>query len=112
MRDVIELIETTTTYDEIGQAVETETAVEVFARRKSVPRIEFFNAGERGLKPTAVFVVREIDYNGEDKVRHNGKAYRVYRAYETGLDGKSGRYINRSSGSEMVELYCEDRAGV
>ncbi|NLA82864.1 MAG: phage head closure protein [Clostridiaceae bacterium] len=112
MRDVIELITTTTTCDELGQEVQEETAVEVFAEKRAVPRVEFFSAGEHGLKPTAAFVVREIDYSGESLVRHDGTVFRVYRTYTTGLGGKTGRYRTVYSGSEMVELYCETRAGV
>ncbi len=112
MRDTIELIATTFTYNELGHPIEAETATEVFAEKRAVPQAEFFSAGASGLKPSAVFVVQAIDYSGEDKVRHDGEDYRVYRTYDTGLGGKQGRYRTVYSGSEMVELYCEKRTGV
>lgn len=99
MKDVIELITTAISYDAIGQEIETESSVEVFAERRPLPRVEFFMGGEHGLKPAALFVMREVDYDyNAIKVRHNGRDYRIYRTYQTK--------------SEMIELYCEDRSGV
>lgn len=99
MKDVIELITTAITYDAIGQEVETESSVEVFAEKRSLPRVEYFAGGEHGLKPAALFVMREIDYDYKaTKVRHEGRYYRIYRTYQTK--------------SEMIELYCEERSGV
>jgi|LSQX01.2.fsa_nt_gb hypothetical protein len=99
MKDVIELITTTTTYDAIGQEIKTESSIEVFAEKRPLPRVEFFMGGEHGLKPAALFVMREADYDYRAiKVRHEGHDYRIYRTYETK--------------SEMIELYCEERSGV
>lgn len=99
MKDVIELITTTITHDAIGQEIKTESFVEVFAEKRSLPRVEFFAGGEHGLKPAALFVVREVDYDyNATKIKHDGRDYRIYRTYQTA--------------SEMIELYCEERSGV
>lgn len=96
-RDIIELISFTITQDEIGQDIETPTYTEVYAEKNSVPRIEFFEAGAKGIKPACMFKVREIDYADQEKLRYNSKIYTIYRTY--------------SAKSEMIELYCEIRVG-
>lgn len=96
-RDVINLISETITKDEIGQETATQTQREVFAERNGIARNEFFNAGQSGIRPALMFKVREIDYEGEELLEHDGTPYKIYRTYPKG---------------EMLELYCEFRSGV
>lgn len=95
-RDVIELITTTITKDQIGQDVEADTCTEVFAEKNGIQRTEFFNAGQQGIKPALMFKIREIDYNEATSLRYGGKVYTIYRTYPVK--------------NEMIELYCEVRA--
>lgn len=93
----IELVGATLTQDGLGQMVETPIYRKVYAKLKSVPQSEFFAAGQTDIKPSACFVVRTGEYDGEKKIRYNGAIYSIYRTYDTK--------------NEMTELYCEVRAG-
>lgn len=95
-KDVIKLVSTTITVDELMQEIEVKTEREVFANKRSVSQSEFYNAGQSGLKPRYVFDVRLIDYEDENKLIYNDKTYNIYRTFEKG---------------ENIELYCEVRVG-
>ena len=95
-RDVINLISVEITKDKIGQEITIITKNEVFAEKKGIARNEFFNAGQTGIKPATMFVIREIDYSGEESLEFEGVTYKIYRTYPK---------------NEMVELYCEVRGG-
>lgn len=97
-RDVVELISTVVTKDEIGNEVKTETYNEVFAEKNGIARTEFFNAGLKDIKPSLMFKVRTFDYNEENSLRYEGKVYTIYRVYP--------------AKNEMIELYCEVRVNV
>ena len=94
--EVLELISTAITLDEIGQEVETITYSEVFAEKNGIPRAEFFSVGVKDIKPALMFKIREIDYADQSALRYNSKVYTIYRVYPK---------------NEMIELYCEVRAG-
>lgn len=98
-RTEIDLIEPIVEKGDLNQSVETmrKTAT-VIALADSVTQTEFFSGGRMGLQPSLKAVVYDFEYNGEPIVRVNGKLYTVYRTF----------YIN---GSDMVELYLEERGG-
>lgn len=79
--EVVTLISVSTTTTDGGDIVPVETSREVMANRKSVRQSEFYQAMAVGLKPEAVFEVRAIEYQGEDRLSHNDKAYRIVRTY-------------------------------
>jgi SPP1 family predicted phage head-tail adaptor len=97
MNTVIDLITTTITEDELKQQIETPSYHQVFAEQKPIHSNEFFNAGQKGIKPTAMFEVHSMEYNGEEQLRYNGKVYHIYRTYPK---------------PDKTELYCEVRLGV
>lgn len=85
------------TVDSIGQRKATVTETAVFALVESVSMSEFFQAGEIGLKPDLKFVVRLMEYSGEETLRYGTDVYSIYRTYRR----KDGR----------VELYTQKRVG-
>lgn len=91
-RDVIELVTVTTTENDMGDPVETETPRQVFANKKSVRQAEFYQAAATGLKPELMFEVRSIDYAGETKLQYTGKQYGILRTF--------------SKNDEILELIC------
>lgn len=97
----IELISLTVTQDDIGNPIETPSYRKVFAAKKSTPQTEFFLAGQNGIKPAAMFLVRTAEYKGEAKLRYpvndSGTVYTIYRVYDT-VD-------------EMTELYGKVEMG-
>ena len=92
-RDVISLITVTTTENELGDTIEVSTERQVFADKQSVRQSEFYQAAATGLRPELMFVVRTIEYNGETKLKYNGKEYSIIRTYD-----KDG---------ELTELICQ-----
>jgi SPP1 family predicted phage head-tail adaptor len=71
--------------------------VTVYADKKPIPQSEFFAAGQNGIRPAMMFLVRTQEYNDQKKIRCEERTYSVYRVYE------------RPDG--MTELYCEVRLG-
>ena len=92
-RDVVRLISVTTTENDMGDIIETPVEREVFADKQSIRQSEFYQAAATGLRPELMFVVRSVDYNGEQKLKYNDKEYAVIRTYD-----KDG---------ELTELVCQ-----
>ncbi len=92
-RDVVKLISITTTENDMGDIIETTVEREVFADKRSIRQSEFSQAAATGLRPELMFVVRSIDYEGEPKLKYNGKEYTIIRTYD-----KDG---------ELTELICQ-----
>lgn len=86
-----------TSKDEIGQQIKSEIYTNILCAVKSIGRNEYYAAAKAGLKPVKSLTVHSYEYNGELKVRLEGKEYKVIRTYATGI--------------EETELICEG-AGV
>ena len=80
-RDVVELIDQTSSSNEYGDQVFSETSTQVFANKKSVRQSEFYQAFAHGLKPELMFEVRSIEYSNQTSLRFNEKEYTIIRAY-------------------------------
>jgi SPP1 family predicted phage head-tail adaptor len=96
-RDVISLVTITYTESDIGDIVETRTNRQVYANKKSIRQSEFYQAQANGLRPEAMFEMRSIDYQDEQKLLHDGKEYNVIRTY--------------SKNGEILELVCDRLVG-
>ena len=92
-RDVIKLISITTTENDMGDTIEVQDERQVFADKQSIRQSEFYQAAATGLRPELMFVVRTIEYNGETRLKYNGKEYSIIRTYD-----KDG---------ELTELVCQ-----
>lgn len=92
-RDVIDLITITTTQNNMGDNIETETSNQVFANKKSIRQSEFYQAQATGLRPEVMFEIKTINYNQETKLGYNDKTYNIIRVYD-----KNG---------EITELICQ-----
>ena len=87
MNEVISLIQQTHGVDDYGDPVITETTREVFAKLGSIGQKEFYQAHAVGLQPEVKFVLSDyLDFDGEEKVEHNGVRYRVLRTYRKGQE--------------------------
>jgi hypothetical protein len=96
--DVITLVGYTQTQDAFGVWQSTQTQRDVFCSVDSVTRQEYFEGGRNGLNPEYRITMFFGDYNGEDTILYNGKAYGVYRTYHAKTD--------------VLELYVERKGGV
>ena len=82
---VIYLMSVTVEGDEIGnQNKETVTERMVFANELSVSSEEFYNAAATGLRPTKRFEIYSFEYQGEDRLKHDGVVYRIIRVEKRG----------------------------
>jgi SPP1 family predicted phage head-tail adaptor len=95
--DIITLIGSDVTYDNIGNPIKTPTSKEIYCVVESVTQSEFFQASQSVLKPQLKMIVCEFDYNGETLVKYNNKNYTVYRSY--------------LRNDERIELYLTTKAG-
>lgn len=99
MDDLIYLIALSYSQDEIGQMVATERRTPVWAFIQSVSRAEWMQAGQQGLNPSLMVSTPIVNYSSEEQVEVSGKRYAVYRTYF-------------NWGSDMVELYLTEKAGI
>ena len=85
MNDIMTLIATTTSEDEYGDPVVTQTRREVFCDVASIGQKEFYQAQAVGLQPEIKFILADhLDYEGEQLVEYDGQLLRVLRTYRTG----------------------------
>lgn len=96
--DVIYLVSVVNTQDEHGVWQKTTKERRVFCDVRSVSRAEWSDAGRVGLNPEYQITMFFGDYEGEDTLIYNGKAYGVYRTYRAKTD--------------TIELYVEKKGGV
>jgi SPP1 family predicted phage head-tail adaptor len=81
--EIIYLISTVKTEDEIGNIINSsETSTKCYAKKQSVKTNEFYSAVEVGLTPSCEFVVKRLNYNGEDEIEWNNKRFSVIRVVE------------------------------
>lgn len=97
MDDVLTLLNVTTTKDARGVLHKSITSRDVFCKRQSVSRNEFFDGGRNGLNPEFVFTVFSAEYSGETLCKYNGLTYAIYRTY--------------LADSDYVELYVQREGG-
>lgn len=82
--EVIYLLSTQHTTNNVGDQIE-ETIKEMrFARLKSIGQTEFYQAQAQGLKPEIKFVLADyFDYKNQEEVIYNGFRYKVLRTFRT-----------------------------
>lgn len=99
MDDLLTLIAVSYEQDNIGQQIAAETSADVWAHLRSVSRSEWYAAGRDGMQPAIVAEMPIVNYHGERTAVWHGKRYNVYRTY----------FVD---GSDVIELYLEERVGV
>lgn len=67
----------------------------IYANKKSVRSQEFHMAKQEGITLSYMFVVRTVEYKGEQSLTYNKVDYTVYRTYENG---------------EFTELICHGKS--
>lgn len=56
----------------------------VWCQAKSIRMTEAYQSMAVGMKPELALVLRQEDYNGEQRVKYGGIVYRTLRTYRTG----------------------------
>lgn len=80
-RDIVTLIKITTTQNDIGDSVESETRTDVFADKLAVNQSEVYQAMSHGIKPANKFKIRFIEYNNEERFEYKGEQFKLVRVY-------------------------------
>ncbi|TCJ05047.1 phage head closure protein [Cytobacillus praedii] len=80
---VIYLISTVEDTNSMGDPIDVlPRRREVFAKKDSVRRSEFYQAAATGFKPEITFVTWNQQYEGEEKLEYDGKVYSIIRTYQ------------------------------
>ena len=79
--DVICLIKSNQTQDELGVWHDHETSREVFCHVQSTTTTEWYAAEQSGMRATWNFILFGDDYEGEDIVEYDGERFSVLRTY-------------------------------
>ncbi len=91
--DVVGLVNNEPSIDSEGFPVSGSSKPRnVFANRKSVKSSEYYAAKQSGIQLSLIFEIRDVDYQGETKIKYKGNSYEIERSYEKG---------------EFIELTCK-----
>lgn len=78
-KELIYLISTSITADDIGNQIETPTERLVFAEELAVFSNEFYNAAASGLRAEKMLEIYNGEYQGEARLKYQDKLYRIIR---------------------------------
>ena len=82
-QEIIYLISQVKGFDDIGNdAIISEASNKCYAKAQSVKTNEFYSAVEVGLTPSVEFVIKKLNYNGEEEIEWNDERYSVIRTIE------------------------------
>lgn len=81
--EIIYLVSKVQEEDEIGN-IQTSSfqLTKRYAKKQSVRTNEFYSAVETGLTPSVEFVIKRLDYDGQDELNWNNKRYSVIRTID------------------------------
>lgn len=78
--EIIYLIPNNEVLDSIGNDIPVEgEKVKTYAKVQSVRTNEFYNATMTGLNPSIEFVLKKLNYSGENEIEWNNTKYDVIR---------------------------------
>ena len=81
--EIIYLVNQVKEEDEIGNVLaSSETLNKCYAKKQSVKTNEFYSAVEVGMTPSCEFVVKRLNYNGEEELEWNNKRYQIIRTID------------------------------
>lgn len=69
--------------DDIGNSIpSSSTSTKCYAKKQSVRTNEFYNATMTGLTPSCEFVVKRLNYNGENELIWNNTLFEIIRTID------------------------------
>ena len=81
--EIIYLIRENLGEDDIGNSIPTSlTSQKCYAKKQSVKTNEFYNASMVGMTPSCEFVIKRLNYNGEDELEWNNTRFKVIRTID------------------------------
>lgn len=82
--EVIYLLSTTITFDDIGNQIPTPVEREIYADELYVGDNAFYSAAAAGMKPEKQFEIYSFEYAGESKLKHNDVTYNIIHSKKKG----------------------------
>ena len=81
--EIIYLINLVKDEDEIGNILpSSESSTKCYAKKQSVKTNEFYSAVEVGLTPSCEFVIKRLNYNGQEEIEWNNTRFQVIRTID------------------------------
>lgn len=81
--EIIYLLKEDLREDDIGNSITSSlSSTKCYAKNQSVKTNEFYNATMVGLTPSCEFVIKRLNYNGEDELEWNNTRYKVIRTID------------------------------
>lgn len=81
--EIIYLIKLVKEEDEIGNVLtSSETSTKCYAKKQSLRTNEFYSAVEVGMTPSCEFVIKRLNYSGEEEIEWNNERYQVIRTID------------------------------
>lgn len=81
--EIIYLVKKVLGRDSIGNDTTlSETKNKCYAKAQSVKTNEFYNAIEIGLTPSIEFVIKKLNYSGEEEIEWNNTRYQIIRTVD------------------------------
>ena len=83
----VTLISRQYTEDEYGQQEPgNEVKITLLCKTKSIGRNEHYMAGQNGLKPEIVIIIKGYEYDGQQELDYKNKRYSVERNYSVNFE--------------------------
>ena len=81
--EIIYLINEVLEEDEIGNTIASSyTSKKCYAKKQSIRTNEFYSAVMVGLTPSCEFVVKRLNYNGQNELEWNNERYEIIRTVD------------------------------
>ena len=81
--EIIYLQSQTLVQDDIGNTIPSLTITKkCYAKKQSVKTNEFYNATMTGLTPSCEFVIKRLNYNGENELIWNSTLFEIIRTVD------------------------------
>lgn len=81
--EIIYLVDKVQEEDAIGNTITSSSSLtKKYAKKQSVRTNEFYSAVETGLTPSIEFVMKRLDYNGQNELEYNNARYSVIRTVD------------------------------
>lgn len=81
--EIIYFINPVETEDAIGNTITSSfTTTKCYAKKQSVRTNEFYNATMVGLTPSCEFVVKRLNYDGQNELEWNNERFEIIRTVD------------------------------
>ena len=82
--EIIYLLKEEIREDEIGNMASSfTTSTKCYAKKQSVKTSEFYNAIEVGMNPSCEFVIKRLNYSGQELLEWNEDIYSIIRTIDS-----------------------------